>query len=119
MRALGFVAVALSIAGTASAVDESALRQHFEGMTVVVKIDMPGSSTGVDVHPVAAQPVDFHKVAADIKQYSTGVHAGESIMVTKVHVKGHHIEFQLGGGGFGSFADYMATANTTRTSAGG
>ena len=64
MRALGFVAVALSIAGTASAVDESALRQHFEGMTVVVKIDMPGSSTGVDVHPVAAQPIDFHKVAS-------------------------------------------------------
>ena len=34
-------------------------------------------------------------------------------MVTKVHVKGHHIEFQLGGGGFGTFSDYMATANTT------
>ena len=113
MRALGFVAVALSIAGTASAVDESALRQHFEGMTVVVKMDMPGSSSGVNVHPGASQPVDFRKVASDIKQYGTGVHAGESITVTKVHIKGHHIEFQLGGGGFGSFADYMATSNTT------
>lgn len=113
MRVLGFVALALSVAGTVSAQNEGTLRQHFEGMAVVVKIDMPGSSTGVDVHPVAAQPVDFRKVATDIKQYGTGVHAGESIMVTKVHIKGHHIEFQLGGGGFGSFADYMATANTT------
>jgi len=113
MRVLGFVALAASITSVASAQDESALRQHFEGMTVVVKMDMPGSSSGVNVHPGASQPVDFRKVASDIKQYGTGVHAGESIMVTKVHIKGHHIEFQLGGGGFGSFADYMATANTT------
>jgi len=113
MRVLGFVALAFSISSLASARDESTLRQHFEGMTVVVQIDMPGSSSGVNVHPGAAQPIDFRKVASDIKQYGTGVHSGESIMVTKVHIKGHHIEFQLGGGGFGSFADYMATANTT------
>ena len=112
MRALGFVALALSIATAASARDESGLRQYFEGKTVVVKIDMPGSSTGVNLHPLAAPPIDFRKVATDLKQYGTGVHAGESIMVTKVHVKGHHIEFQLGGGGFGTFSDYMATANT-------
>ncbi len=113
MRVLGFVALAASITSMASAQDESALRQHFEGMTVVVKIGMPGSSSGVNVHPGAAQPIDFRKVASDIKQYGTGVHSGQSIMVTKVHIKGHHIEFQLGGGGFGSFGDYMATANTT------
>ena len=113
MRVLGFVALAFSISSLASARDESTLRQHFEGMTVVVQIDMPGSSSGVNVHPGAAQPIDFRKVASDIKQYGTGVHSGESIMVTKVHIKGHHIEFQLGGGGFGSFTDYMATASTT------
>lgn len=113
MRVLGFVALAASITSMASAQDESALRQHFEGMTVVVKIGMPGSSSGVNVHPGAAQPIDFRKVASDIKQYGTGVHSGQSIMVTKVHIKGHHIEFQLGGGGFGSFGDYMATASTT------
>lgn len=112
MRVLAVAALALSISTPASAADEGALQQHFEGMTVVVKIDMPGSSTGVDVHPQAAQPIDFHGVAQAVKQYGTGVHAGDSIMVTKVHVKGHHIEVQLGGGGFGTFSDYMATANT-------
>ncbi len=110
------VATALFLAGSLiSAQDEGTLRHAFEGKTVIVKIDMPGSSTGVNVHPSGSEPIDFRKVAKDLKQYGTGVHAGQSIMVTKVHIKGHHIEFQLGGGGFGTFADYAATANTAST----
>lgn len=113
-RALIGVAATLA-ASAVSAQNESTLRQFFEGMTVSVKIDMPASQVGVDVHPDRSMPVDFRKLAQNLKLYGTGVHQGGSIMVTKVHVKKHHIEFQLGGGGFGTFADNMATASTTPT----
>ncbi len=79
---------------------------------MVVKLDMPASQIGVDVYPNEPMPVDFRKLAQNLKTNGTGVHAGQSIMVTKVHIKKKHIEFQLGGGGFGTFADNLASAST-------
>jgi hypothetical protein len=99
-------------AAAAPAAAQSSLSQAFEGKAVTVKIDMPGSSSGVTVRPGTAVPLDARAVARDIKSYGAGVHAGQSIMVTKVAVKGHHIEFQLGGGGFGSFGDLLAQGLT-------
>lgn len=55
-------------------------------------------------------PVDFRKVALLIKQYGIGLHQGQSVMITKVHLKKKHVEFQLGGGGYGTFADVMTNS---------
>jgi len=112
MRRFGFILFVMSVSSFASAQSESVLRQYFEGMTVVVKLDMPATQYGVDVYPGESMSVDFRKVAQNLKTYGTGVHAGQSIMVTKVHVKKKNIEFQLGGGGFGTFADNLATSST-------
>jgi hypothetical protein len=101
MRKLCLLSLLLLIPSVATPQNESALRQYFEGMTVVAKMDMPGTSDGVSVHPERSMPVDFRKVAQALKTYGIGLHSGESVMVTKVHLKKHHIEFQLGGGGFG------------------
>lgn len=98
-----------------SAQDEPTLRRAFEGQTVVVKVDMPAYRDGVDVYPDASMPVDFRKVASRLKEYGTGVHQGESIMVTKVVVKKDHIEFQLGGGGFGTLSDRLTVAAAAST----
>ena len=112
MRRFGLILFVMSVSSFASAQSESVLRQYFEGMTVVVKLDMPASQIGVEVYPNEPMPADFRKLAQNLKTNGTGVHAGQSIMVTKVHIKKKHIEFQLGGGGFGTFADNLASAST-------
>jgi hypothetical protein len=82
----------------------------FEGQSVVVRIDMPGTSSGVNVYPGQDMPVDFPDVASKLKKYGTSIRAGDAVMVTKVRVKDDLIEFQLGGGGYGTFGDEMGTS---------
>lgn len=93
-----------------AAQSEEALRAAFEGQAIVVRIDMPGTDDGVDVRPGTERPVDFAKVATRLKQNGTAIHAGQSSMITKVKVKSKLIEFQLGGGGFGTFGDDAGTS---------
>jgi len=94
------------LAHRASAQNESVLRQAFEGKVVVVKIDMPATSKGVDVYPLDPMAVDFREVAQRLKDNSTSLRIGQQVMVTKVFVKKNsHVEFQLGGGGYGTFGD--------------
>ena len=86
--------------------NETVLRQAFEGKVVSVRIDMPATSQGVDVYPLDAMAVDFRQVAQRLKDNSTSLRIGQQVMVTKVLVKKNsHIEFQLGGGGYGTLGD--------------
>jgi hypothetical protein len=90
--------------------NEAVLRQAFEGKVVAVKIDMPATQQGVDVYPLEQIPIDFREVAQRLKDNSTALKVGQQVMVTKVVVKKNsHIEFQLGGGGYGTFGDNTST----------
>jgi hypothetical protein len=111
MRTLLGSALALALlARGASAQSEEALRAAFEGKTVAVRIDMPATSRGVDVHPLDPAPVDFHELARRLKEHGTALRAGQTMMVTKVAVKKNsHVEFQLGGGGYGTFSDWTGS----------
>jgi hypothetical protein len=71
----------------------------------MVKLDMPAAEDGVDVYPGAEPPLDYSQYATRLKRFGTAIHTGERVMVTKVKVKGKLIEFQLGGGGYGTFGD--------------
>jgi hypothetical protein len=104
-------AAALIAAATpALAQNEAVLRQAFEGKVVTVKIVMPATSQGVDVYPLESMPVNFRDVAERLKDNSTALKMGQQVMVTKVVVKKNsHIEFQLGGGGYGTFGDNTST----------
>jgi hypothetical protein len=105
MRAI-LLAVPLLLAGQgAAAQTEEQLRQYFEGKRVLVKLEMPGTSQGVDVFPGTPQPIDFPRHAERLKRYGTAYRAGETALITKVKLKDDHIEFQLGGGGYGTFGD--------------
>ena len=98
--------VELSLAPLAlAAQDEGALRRYFEGRLVTVRLDMPGTEDGVDVNPGTSRPLDYPKYATRIKDYGIAIRNGASVMVTKLKVKDKLIEFQLGGGGFGTFGD--------------
>ena len=84
---------------------ESALRQAFEGKTVLIKIDMPATNDGVDLQYRGEPPLDFRSYSQRVKRFGVALRNGDSVMVTTVRVKSKNIEFQLGGGGYGTFGD--------------
>ncbi len=94
---------------------EDPLRRYFEGKSVVVKLEMPGTEDGVDVYPGTSQPVDFPNHARRLKKFGTALRRGEEVLITKVKVKKDLIEFQLGGGGYGTFADETSSHVGTET----
>ena len=96
--------VALSCAPV-YAQSEPALRDFFEGKSVVVRLDMPATQEGIDVFPDARRPMDFAVYSSRVKSTGVAIRNGESVMVTKIRVKDKLIEFQLAGGGYGTFGD--------------
>ncbi|HMB81805.1 MAG TPA: hypothetical protein VKI43_17135 [Vicinamibacterales bacterium] len=102
--------LALALAAPAAAQNEDALKAALEGHRVTLKMDMPGTSEGVDVHADARRTIDFGKYKDDLKRYGIAIHAGESVPVTLIKIKKDLIEFQLGGGGFGTFGDDTSTS---------
>ena len=92
---------------------ETVLKEYFEGRTVVPKLAMPGTENGVDVYPGSPRPLDYSRYASRIKEYGTAIKAGEPVIVTKIKVKSRLIEFQLGGGGYGTFGDETSSNVST------
>lgn len=88
-----------------SSQNKHVIESYFEGKMVILKIDMPATSRGVEVRLAKTPQVDFTQLGNRLKEYGTAIYAGEESMVTKVKTKGKHIEFQLGGGGYGTFGD--------------
>ena len=100
----------LAVAAPAVAQNEATLRSYFEGRRVTLRMDMPGTSDGVDVHADASRAIDFQHYRDDLKRYGTALRAGDSVVVTLVKEKKDLIEFQLAGGGFGTFGDDTSTS---------
>ena len=108
------LAISLMLPAAAYGQNEAILRRAFEGKVVMVKIDMPATQRGVDVYPLDEMPINFREVAERLKDNSTALKIGQQVMVTKVLVKkDSHIEFQLGGGGYGTFGDNASTSVST------
>lgn len=107
---MALAAVSSGVAPRLVAQNEAALKQYFEGRTVTVKLDMPATQAGIDVWPGTNPPIDFSKYASRIKSSGTAIHAGDAVLVTKVKVKDDLIEFQLGGGGYGTFGDNTSSS---------
>ena len=105
-----FVVLVPALAASAAAQDEGALRSALEGRHVTLKIDMPATSDGVDVRADARQALDSRQYGDRIKRFGTSLRSGESVMVTLVKLKKDLIEFQLNGGGFGTFGDDTSTS---------
>lgn len=109
-RVLMAAALFLGLGTPVGAQDESALRTFFEGKRVLVSIDMPGTSDGIDIQADSSQPLDYRQYGQRLKQYGTAIHSRQSATVTLVKIKGDHIEIQLNGGGYGTFGDDTSTS---------
>lgn len=99
-RILAGTVVLLAFALPALAQSEGALREHFEGRRVVVKIDMPATKEGVNLQADRGRAIDRKKVSRDLRRYGTAFYTGDFAEITLIKVKGKHIEFQLNGGGW-------------------
>jgi hypothetical protein len=91
---------------------ERHLKQYFEGRKVQVELDMPATSDGIDmdVFPNGQSQLNFGDYSKRLKKYGISLHDGDITMVTKIKVKKKMIEFQLGGGGYGTFGDPTDTS---------
>ena len=97
--------VAAALPALAQGPGEPELKDFFEGKSVRVRMDMPATSQGIDVFPDARRPINFEEYSARVKSNGIAIRTGDSVLVTKVRVKDKLIEFQLAGGGYGTFGD--------------
>ena len=106
------LAAAWIVALPLAAQSEDALRRFFEGRTVRVKIDMPGTKDGMDVYWRQDPPTNMKTYGVRMRQYGPSLRQGDSVAVTMLRVKGKNIEFQLGGGGYGVAGDDSGSVST-------
>lgn len=104
-RLLFMLPVCLALAAPAHAQNEAALKDFFEGKSVRVKIDMPATQQGIDIFPDARRAINFDDYSQRVKASGISIKSGDSVVVTRVRVKDKVVEFQLGGGGYGTFGD--------------
>jgi hypothetical protein len=97
--------VAAAVPALAQGPGEAELKDFFEGKSVRVRMDMPATQQGIDVSPDARRPINFEEYSARVKSSGIAIRTGDSVLVTKVRVKDKLIEFQLAGGGYGTFGD--------------
>lgn len=110
MKVVIAAAVVLLAAPAVHAQSEEQLKDYFEGKTVVVKIDMPATQTGIDVFADARRPINFDEYSARLKSTGIAIRSGERVMITKIKLKEKLIEFHLGGGGYGTAGDDTSTS---------
>jgi hypothetical protein len=111
MVRLRLLPILLALAGPVHAQSEAALREALEGRQVTLKIAMPGTQAGVDIYPADPRSLDYPGYAERLKDSGTALEAGHKAMVTKIRVKSTHIEFQLDGGGYGTFGDDVSSGS--------
>lgn len=103
------VAVIASLPCGAQGGAQSALQSAFVGRQVRIEIDMPGTQQGVDLRVEREDPMDWRAYSSRLKQFGPAIRSGDRATITTLVVKKNLIEFQLDGGGFGTFWDDTRT----------
>ena len=107
-------AAGLLTATSAAAQDVNALKAYFEGRRITLRMDMPGSADGVDIQVDPPKSLDYKKYRENVKRYGIAIKYGDSSRITVIKVKGNLVEFQIGGGGVGTFSDDTSTSSNIR-----
>ncbi len=113
MPRLSILPLLLTLAAvSALAQDENALRNAFMGRPVALRIDMPASHKGIDLHFDKDPAFNLKENTDRIREHDASLLVGDVIPVTYIKVKGDMIEFHLGGGGFNWFTDSTTKSAT-------
>lgn len=83
---------------TISAQGQSAkeLQVFFEGKQVVLRIDMPATTSGVNLYPERSRALDYREYSERLKTHGTALKAGSIASINQLKVKSNHLELQLG-----------------------
>jgi len=112
-RVVVLVAIAVAIFQSPARGDsQSAIQNYFVGKQVKLKIDMPGTQKGVDLRMDRDDPMDWKSYSGRLKESGPAIRSGDRSTITTIVVKKNLIEFQLDGGGFGTFWDDSSTTVT-------
>ena len=84
---------------------EELLKRELEGNRVEILIEMPATSEGIDIYPDRPRKMDYDDYSRRIKSAGIALYPGDVVMITKIKKKNKHIEFQLAGGGYGTWGD--------------
>jgi hypothetical protein len=109
------LAMALFTLSLSAQKDPNSLEGYFTGKEVVLKIDMPGTQQGVDLRYNKDVPMNWKEYSNRLKSNGVAIPKGATARVTGVVVKDDRIEFQLDGGGFGTFLDDSNTNVTAKS----
>lgn len=106
----GAAALALTLgmasgAAAQPAAAAAALAKALEGREVRLRMDMPATAAGVDLHVQREPEIDAAEHARRLAAYGVAIGKGQTALVTKLKVNKKNIEVQLGGGGYGTFGD--------------
>jgi hypothetical protein len=107
--------LALALFTLAAAAQTDPLSSYFLGKEVLVKIDMPGSQQGIDLKFNQDNPMNWKEYSGRLKKYGVAIPKGTTSRITGFVVKNDRIEFQLDGGGFGTFFDDSDTTVAAKT----
>ena len=88
--------------------NEAEIKRHFEGKRVTLRIDMPGAADGVDIR--VDRPFDAQQYGERLRRFGTSIRSGDTATITTIKVKKDLVEFQLDGGGYGTFGDDTSTS---------
>jgi hypothetical protein len=88
---------------------QATLQNYFVGRQVRIEMDMPGTQQGVDLRMERDDPMDWKQYQNRLKQNGAAIRSGDRATITTITVKKNLIEFQLDGGGFGTFWDDSST----------
>jgi len=111
--AVFFGGLLLSVSGfAAQGSGQSALQSYFVGRQITLQIDMPGTAKGVDLRQDRDDPMDWKQYSSRLKEFGPAIRTGDRSTITTLVVKKNLIEFQLDGGGFGTFWDDDSTTVT-------
>lgn len=117
-RLVGIAAVSASLlaafAPRAAAQDEKALKAYFEGRRITLRLDMPGAADGVDIQVGPERSMDYKRYREHLRRYGVAIDYGDRSTITRIKVKKDLIEFQIDGGGFGTFGDDTSTSSNIR-----
>ena len=85
------------------------IEAYFTGKMVVAKMDLPGTEKGIDLDFAKATPLEWKDYSSRLTSFGVAIRKGESAQVTKLALKKDYIEFQLDGGGYGTFGESTGT----------
>ena len=93
---VAFVTLAICASPTLLAQSEAALWEALEGRTVIAKVDLPATRSGVDIYPDAWRAANDAQYGKQLKQFGAAARRKESVTITDVKVNPNSIEIDLG-----------------------